>query len=70
MIRLRISFHRFDYEGGRVFRRQSRGNFRQALKLVEQVITDAQAAGIKIVPLCSYVDAQFRRHPEWADLLA
>ena len=26
--------------------------------------------GTKIVPLCSYVVAQFRRHPEWSGLLA
>jgi predicted GNAT family acetyltransferase len=24
----------------------------------------------KIVPVCSYVAAQFQRHPEWRDLLA
>jgi predicted GNAT family acetyltransferase len=31
---------------------------------------DAREQGFTIVPQCSYVDAQFRRHPEWADLLA
>ena len=41
-----------------------------ALKLVERGIADARADGVKIVPLCSYVIAQFRHHPEWADLLA
>ena len=41
-----------------------------AMKLVEAGIADAQREGTKIVPLCSYVAAQFRRHPEWAPLLA
>ena len=41
-----------------------------ALKLVETGIADAQREGNKIVPLCSYVAAQFRRHPAWAPLLA
>jgi predicted GNAT family acetyltransferase len=38
--------------------------------LVDKMIADAQANGTKIVPLCSYVVAQFRRHPEWSGLLA
>ena len=29
---------------------------------------DAEEDGFKIVPLCPFVDAQRRRHPEWADL--
>jgi predicted GNAT family acetyltransferase len=41
-----------------------------ALKLVEAGIADAQKEGTRIVPLCSYVAAQFRRHPAWAPLLA
>jgi len=41
-----------------------------AQQLVEALIADARAQGFKIVPQCSYVEAQFRRHPEWADLLA
>lgn len=41
-----------------------------AIKLVEAGIADAQKEGTKIVPLCSYVAAQFRRHPDWAPLLA
>lgn len=41
-----------------------------ALKLVEALIADARAQGFTVVPQCSYVAAQFRRHPEWADLLA
>lgn len=38
--------------------------------LVERGIADARISGTRIVPACSYVAAQFRRHPDWADLLA
>jgi predicted GNAT family acetyltransferase len=38
--------------------------------LVLKAIADARAEGTKIVPLCSYVVAQFKRHPEWEDLRA
>ena len=41
-----------------------------AQQLVEALVADARAQGFTIVPQCSYVDALFRRHPEWADLLA
>lgn len=41
-----------------------------ARQLVEALVADARAQGFTIVPQCSYVDALFRRHPEWADLLA
>jgi predicted GNAT family acetyltransferase len=41
-----------------------------AAKLVNKAIADAREEGFKITPLCSYVVAQFRRHPEWADLRA
>ena len=39
-----------------------------AARLVNAMIEDARKEGFKITPLCSYVVAQFRRHPEWADL--
>lgn len=39
-------------------------------KLVEALIADARAEGFRIAPTCSYVAAQFKRHPDWADLLA
>jgi predicted GNAT family acetyltransferase len=41
-----------------------------ALKLVEALIADARALGFRIEPECSYVAAQFKRHPDWADLRA
>ena len=40
-----------------------------AAVLVKAAVADARAEGLKIVPRCSYVAAQFRRHPEWSDLL-
>ncbi len=41
-----------------------------AEKLVKAAMDHARATGGRIVPVCSYVVAQFRRHPEWADLRA
>jgi predicted GNAT family acetyltransferase len=39
------------------------------LRLVTRAVEDARAAGKKIMPLCPFANAQFRRHPEWADVL-
>ncbi|MFN5821799.1 MAG: GNAT family N-acetyltransferase [Novosphingobium sp.] len=41
-----------------------------AARLVEALVADAREHGFKIDPVCSYVAAQFKRHPEWADLRA
>lgn len=41
-----------------------------AAALVGQLIADARAKGLRILPACSYVRAQFDRHPDWADLRA
>ena len=41
-----------------------------AQQLVEALVADARAQGFTIVPQCSYVDALFKRHPDWADVLA
>ena len=41
-----------------------------AAALVEALIADAREQGFTIVPQCSYVEAMFRRHPEWAELRA
>ena len=47
-----------------VFRGQGVG-----LRLVSRAVEDARAAGKTIIPLCPFAAAQFRRHPEWADVL-
>lgn len=39
------------------------------LRLVARAVEDARAAGKKIIPLCPFANAQFRRHREWADVL-
>ena len=39
------------------------------LRLVTRAVEDARTAGKKIIPLCPFANAQFRRHPEWADVL-
>lgn len=38
------------------------------LQLVERLVTDARAEGVKIVPLCPFVNAWRRKHPDWADV--
>lgn len=38
-----------------------------ALALVEHMIAYARARGFRALPLCPYVRAQYRKHPEWAD---
>lgn len=39
-------------------------------QLVRALIADAREQGFRIAPQCSYVAAQFARHPDWADLRA
>ena len=40
-----------------------------ALALVEHLIVDARANGFKIIPVCPYVKAQYKRHAEWSDVM-
>lgn len=37
--------------------------------LVLRAVEDARASGRRILPLCPFAAAQFRRHPEWVDVL-
>jgi predicted GNAT family acetyltransferase len=39
------------------------------LRLVTRAVEDARGAGKKIIPLCPFANAQFKRHQEWADVL-
>ena len=35
--------------------------------MVQRLVDSALSEGFKIIPLCPFVNAQRRRHPEWAD---
>lgn len=37
--------------------------------LVTKAVEDARAGSYKILPLCPFAAAQFRRHRDWADVL-
>ncbi len=37
------------------------------LALVTRMVEDARKSSVRIVPLCPFVNAQRRKHPEWAD---
>jgi len=41
-----------------------------AMGLVTYMIADARSMGFKIIPTCPYVLAQFKRHPEWQDVMS
>lgn len=40
-----------------------------ALALVTHMVEDARSSGFKIIPICPYVMAQLKRHPEWQDVM-
>ncbi|MEX0954121.1 MAG: GNAT family N-acetyltransferase [Dehalococcoidia bacterium] len=48
-----------------VFRGQGVG-----ARLVARAVDDARKSGKKIMPLCPFAAAQFRRHTEWQDVLS
>ncbi|RED18210.1 GNAT family N-acetyltransferase [Pontivivens insulae] len=37
-------------------------------RMAEQLVADARAEGWKIIPLCPFVNAERRKHPDWADV--
>jgi predicted GNAT family acetyltransferase len=39
-------------------------------RLVSYAVQDARDQGFKIFPLCPFAAAQFRKHPEYADVLS
>lgn len=39
------------------------------LMLVEKLIEDARAKGVKVVPVCPFIRAMFEKHPEWSDVM-
>ena len=39
-------------------------------ELVAAALDDARSSGRKVVPLCPFVSAYLRRHPEYADVVA
>ena len=41
-----------------------------AARLVEAMVADARESQFRIAPVCSYVVAAFKRHPDWADVHA
>ena len=38
-------------------------------RLVEEALDDIRAQGLHVVPLCPFVAAYIRRHPDYADLV-
>ena len=40
------------------------------LIMLRAFVADARRNGFKIMPLCPFVNAQRRKHPEWADVFS
>ncbi|MGJ8589117.1 MAG: GNAT family N-acetyltransferase [Yoonia sp.] len=40
------------------------------LLMLRELIADARNRGLQITPLCPFVSAQLRIHPEWADVFS
>ncbi len=41
-----------------------------AKKLLLHAVEDMRQRGLKVIPVCPYVQLQFQRNPDWADVLA
>lgn len=39
-----------------------------AAALVRHMVQDARAEGLRVIPICPYVQAQYAKHPEWKDV--
>jgi uncharacterized protein len=39
-------------------------------ELVEKALQDLRARGLRVIPVCPFVRAWIRRHPEYADIVA
>ncbi|GAA3868036.1 GNAT family N-acetyltransferase [Celeribacter arenosi] len=37
--------------------------------LIERIVADMREQSKKIVPLCPFAASQFRKHPDWSDVL-
>ena len=71
-----LTYRWVDDKAGRVMRLEStftppsqRGQG-HASQLVARAMNDARAAGVKVDPICSYVETWLRRHPDEQDLVA
>ncbi|WP_448951047.1 GNAT family N-acetyltransferase [Labrys neptuniae] len=40
-----------------------------AAALVAYMVAEARKNHFRILPLCPYVRAQYRKHPDWADVM-
>jgi predicted GNAT family acetyltransferase len=40
-----------------------------AAALVDHLIADARSNSFRIIPLCPYVLARYRKHPDWQDVM-
>ena len=41
-----------------------------AIALVQRMIADARTEGFKVIPVCLCVFAQYKRNPEWVDVMS
>lgn len=39
-------------------------------QLVKKVLNDIEKQGLKVIPICPFVDIYMQRHPEWNKILA